>query len=166
MSGNVANKFSVPALFLIVRIIRSWNQTGQKHAGEPDIARNIFPAHNFLLWLLVLATYLNVGRRLLFSKQALIPRRIQSAISFTVCMAALRFKASFTSADAPELLTGLPRLFLILLDESSLVYQARAVFLGIGTILLVSVAAHVYQRLSLRNKDEGKTKPVCLANIC
>lgn len=146
----------MPVLLLIIRLIRSWNQTGQKHAGEPDIARNIFPAHTSLLWILVLVTYLNMARRLLLCKLPLIPQKISSTFSFTLCMVALRFKASFTGADAPELLIGLPRLFLVLMDESSLVDQARTVFLGIGTIMLVAVTVHTIQRHSLVKHNEGK----------
>jgi hypothetical protein len=68
----------------------------------------------------------------------------------------LRFKASFTSADAPELLMGLPRVFLILVDESSLLGQARVVFFGIGTITLVTITTRLYHRPLLEKQNEGK----------
>ena len=155
-SAKVFRKFSTPLLLLIIRVIRSWNQTGQKHAGEPDIARNILPAHTALLWLLVLVTYLNVARQLWLCKLPLIPQKIHSAFSFTLCMVALRFKASFTSADAPELLRGLPRPLLLLIDESSLVTQARVSFLGIGSLMLVAATAQVYHKASLYTHKQGK----------
>lgn len=155
-SINVPKKSSTPVLLLILRVIRSWNQTGQKHAGEPDIARNIFPSHTSLLWMLVVVTYLNIARRLSLCKRPPFRQKILSTFSFALCMVALRFKASFTSADAPELLIGLPRLFLALINESSLVYQARAVFLGIGAVMLVAVTTHVIQRVSLVKNHKGK----------
>ena len=155
-SAQISRKLSTSFLLLIIRVIRSWNQTGQKHAGEPDIARNIFPAHTSLLWILVFLTYLNMARRLLLCKLPPIPQEIRSAFSITLCMVALRFKASFTSADAPELLSGLPRFFLILIDDSSLVDQARAVFLGIGTVMFIAATTYVVQRLSLTMHNEGK----------
>ena len=148
----------IPVLLLSLRLIRSWNQTGQKHAGEPDIARNIFPVHTLLLWLLVVATYLDITRRLLLYKLPLIPQKIQSTLSFALCMTSLRFKASFASADAPELLMGLPRISLFLVDESSLVGQARVVFFGIGTIALVTITTHIYQRVTLRKNYKGKVE--------
>lgn len=151
-------KISTSVLLLILRIIRSWNQTGQKHAGEPDIARSILPAHTSLLWALVLVTYLTIARRLLLCKPPPIPQKLHSAFSLTLCMVALRFKASFTSADAPELLIGLPRRFLILIDESSLVDQARAVFLGIGIVIIIAISTHIVQRASLVKHNEGKIK--------
>lgn len=154
--AEVSRKFSAPILLLTIRVIRSWNQTGQKHAGEPDIARSIFPIHTSLLWLLVLMTYLNIARQLWLCKVPLIPQKIYSAFSFTLCIVALRFKASFTSADAPELLISLPQPFLILMDGSSLVNQARAVFLGIGIMMLVAVTAHIYQRFSVVKRNDGK----------
>lgn len=103
-------------------------------------------------------TYLNIVRQLLLCKVPLIPQKIYSAFSFTLCVVALRFKASFTSADAPELLIGLPRAFLFLINGSSLIDQARGVFLGIGTIILVAVIAHIYQRFSMGKRNEGKTE--------
>ena len=155
-STNVPRQLSTLILLLILRVIRSWNQTGQKHAGEPDIARNIFPSHTSLLWMPVFLTYLHIARRLLLCKVPLIPQKIYSTFSFVLCMVAFRFKVSFTSADAPELLKGLPRQFLTLTDESSLVVQAKAVFLGIGAVMLLAVTTRITQRLSLAKHDKGK----------
>ena len=155
---NVPRKLSISVLLLILRLIRSWNQTCQKHAGEPDIARNIFPSHTSLLWILVLATYLHIARRLLLCRLPLIPQKIYSIFSFILCMVALRFKASFTSADAPELLKGFPPLFLTLIDESSLVNQARAVFFGVGIVMLVAVTTRIAQRLSWVKQNECKNQ--------
>lgn len=104
----------------------------------------------------MLVTYLNIARRLLLCNLPRIPQKMYSTFSFALCMVALRFKASFTSADAPELLIGLPRLFFIYVDESSLVNQARAAFLGIGAIMLVAMAAHIIQRLSLVQHNTGR----------
>lgn len=73
-------------------------------------------------------------------------------------MMSLRFKASFASAEAPELLVGLPRIFLFLVDESSLLGQVRMVFFGIGTITFVIITTHVYQILLLKKSNEGKVK--------
>lgn len=116
---------------IIVRITRVWNQTGQKHAGEPDIARTVLPLHNFLLWLLVLATYLDVVQRL--SKRALpwASRHLSSAAAFVLGATAFSFKVAFTKADAPELLNGLQFLAFRPIEAASLVAQARAVFIGI-----------------------------------
>lgn len=158
VTTNVPRNLSAPLLLLVLRLIRSWNQTGQKHAGEPDIARSVLPSHTSLLWMLVLVTYLHIARRLLLCRVPLIPQKIHSTFSFILCMVALRFKASFTSADAPEILEGFPPLLLTLIDESSLVDQARAVFLGIGTVMFVAVTTRIAQRLSWVKQNEGKNQ--------
>ena len=43
---------------VLLRIIRAWNQTGQKWAGNPDIVSEILKPHPFLCAILVLLTYL------------------------------------------------------------------------------------------------------------
>lgn len=105
---------STAALLGVMRAVRAWNQTGQKHAGEPDIARNVLPAHNVALWIGVLLTYLFASHRLFrrLSKPAGGLSLAISGLSFWLCFAAFGFKARFTRADAPELLVGLePWLF-------------------------------------------------------
>lgn len=50
---------------VIVRIIRSWNQTGQKYAGGPDIASYLsLEEHSGWLWLLILINYCSLFERL------------------------------------------------------------------------------------------------------
>lgn len=140
----------------MLRLIRIWNQTGQKHAGEYDIARNFFPFHIFLLWLLVIATYLNLALRLSQRGLVLISKRISSVGFFVLCTAALKFKISFTSADAPELLIGLPRFLIRLMDDSSLVSQGRTVFISIGSAMVLSISAKLYWKSFSGKVDEGK----------
>ena len=129
-----------PRLVLLVthRIIRAWNQTGQKHAGEPDIARNLLPAHNYLLWILVSATYIDVIQHVSRYAISWASRRFATAASIPLGIAALGFKVAFTSADAPELLFGLERLILTPSEETFLVAQARAVFLCVGFMMIMT----------------------------
>jgi ethanolaminephosphotransferase len=56
-----------PALMALVlhRVIRRWNQTGQKYAGADDIVNSgIFHNNSFVLWGLIGATYMDVTLRL------------------------------------------------------------------------------------------------------
>ena len=141
-----------------MRVARRWNQTGQKHAGEPDIARSIFPKHISLLWILVYVTYLYIAWRLSRCTLPLLPGTISSAIFLTLCFAALRFKIAFVKADAPELLTGLPRLFIDSAEIVSLVLHCKAIFLGIGTLMSVAVSSKAFHRRSQKTDDISKTK--------
>lgn len=151
--GKISNNFSPPTLLFITRVARSWNQTGQKYAGEPDIARNIFPSHTITLWLLVIATYLYSAWRLSRCSLPPLPDKISSPIFLTLCLAALRFKTAFTHADAPELFIGLPRFFVALVENIPLAAHCRVVFLGLGTIISVAVFAKFYDKLVWRKND-------------
>lgn len=134
----------VVALVLALRIVRRWNQTGQKHAGASDIARTSLPAQAWMLWVLVVATYLDLARRLSRRGLPRASRHISAVCSISLCLAAFGFKVAFTHADAPELLLGFPRRLLTLLEAASLLTQARAVFLGLALFLLFTVLAVVY----------------------
>lgn len=153
---GLSHDFSAPTLLVVTRVARSWNQTGQKHAGEPDIAKSIFPSHASTLWLLVTLAYLDSALRLSRCRLPRVPGKISCAIFLTLCLAALRFKTAFTHADAPELFIGLPRFFLNLVENSSLVAHCRMVFLGIGTIISLAVLAKSYHKLVLRKNDIRK----------
>ena len=144
------------SLLVVLRIVRVWNQTGQKHAGEPDIARTVLPAHNILLWLLVLLTYLDVIQRLSRRVVPWASRHLATAASLTLGIAALGFKATFTKADAPELLEGLEYLVSRPMEEASLAAQARAVFSSIAIMVLLTSFPAVYQRIRGGRTAKGK----------
>ena len=144
-----------PILLLLVRVIRRWNQTGQKHAGGPDIVNFLCSTNPFLLWLLVLVAYLDAARRLSRCGLPLASRKISFAVFLSLCFAALRFKIAFTYIDAPELCIGLPKFLLESAGNTSLVGYCRIIFLVIGAIITVSVFAKVYYKLSGRSTGIG-----------
>ena len=124
-------------LLVAVRVTRRWNQTGQKWAGEPDIARTFFSGHKTTLWALVGATYLwnlqSLGSRA-FPR---LPQFVGVAIATTLSTAAITFKLAFTSEDSPELMAG-PAKALALAHKDlgvSLVSLARIVFIGLAAAL-------------------------------
>ena len=133
--------------------MRRWNQTGQKHAGATDIARTFLPIHTYILWVLVVATYLDLARRL--SRRGLphASRQISAACSISLCLAAFGFKVAFTDADAPELVLGFRCFFLRPMEVASLQTQARTVFLGIGLFLAFAILAEIYSRPVVASLD-------------
>ena len=141
----------VPALLTIHRILRRWNQTGQKHAGEPDIAKTFLPAHNILLWIAVTVTFLDISRRLAKFGLPGAPTRVAGCASIVLCLLAFGFKVAFTITDAPELLTGTPQYFWKAFEGTSLVSQARILLWG----LAFSMAYNVYQ--SIKQNSDSKT---------
>ena len=150
----------------ILRVIRVWNQTGQKHAGEPDIAKTFLPAHHSILWFLVLATYIDVVQRL--SRRALswASQHVSSAASLALGLIALSFKVEFTKADAPELLDGLhPLTFLPPMRAVSLIAQARALFVSIAALPLLTSFPAIYKRVSEAGKFEDIAQPPVDAGV-
>ena len=150
----------------ILRVIRVWNQTGQKHAGEPDIAKTFLPAHHSILWFLVLATYINVVQQL--SRRALswASQHVSSAASLALGIIALSFKVEFTRADAPELLDGLhPLTFLPPIRAVSLIAQARALFVSIAALPLLASFPAIYKRVLEARKLKDIAQPPVDAGV-
>ena len=148
--------FLAVSLLALLRIIRVWNQTGQKHAGEPDIAGTILPAHNLSLWLLVLVTYLDVIQRLSRRAVPWASRQFATAASLALGIAALGFKIAFTKADAPELLEGIEYIVLRPMEKASLVAQARAVFTSIAIMAVLTGVPPAYQKIRGERATEGR----------
>ncbi|KAJ4402279.1 major facilitator super transporter protein [Didymella pomorum] len=146
-----------PALLALAihRLVRRWNQTGQKFAGADDIVNSgIFHGNNsILLWVLVGATYLDVTNRIsrhiarsvvtldtpastsqLDSEPEQQHRMMGSLIATPLCVAAIVFKLAFTAKDAPELTYGLSEGIMERVEMLNLVDLARMVFGGIALV--------------------------------
>lgn len=114
-----------------MRLVRSWNQTGQKFAGEPDLVKIFLVSNPALLWCLVGATYLWIHRELARGFEAL-PDVVTTPCGIGLILSAFTFKASFTQEDAPELVIGFVRSLANIILVPSLVTRARAVFIGLA----------------------------------
>lgn len=144
-------------LLAILRLVRRWNQTGQKFAGEPDIARTFFPAHNFVLWVAVSATFLDITYRLSQRGLRQLAPWLARLFSITMCLTAYLFKVTFTNAEAPELLRDIPIPMRRQLEHMPLLTLARAVFLGIGLALGYNGALEYWKKSNNNKpKDAGK----------
>lgn len=155
-SWNFRETCSAASLLPVLRVLRAWNQTGQKYAGEADIAKTILSAHNFLLWSLVYATYADVIQRL--SRRAIpwASRHLSTAACIALGIAALQFKTAFINADAPELLFGLELLVPRSMEKVSLISQARAVFSIIATMVVLTSLPTIYQKILKKGSTPGK----------
>lgn len=123
-----------------MRVIRGWNQTGQKFAGEPDIVKTFLHTSPILLWFLIGTTYIWVHQNLIYGLSGF-PIWLSFAVSTGLVLAAFTFKVAFTLEDAPELVTGFARglLQLNFTHGASLVARARAVFMGIALLAACAV---------------------------
>ncbi|KAL1872778.1 hypothetical protein VTK73DRAFT_1328 [Phialemonium thermophilum] len=141
-SDGLNKKKVFPLLLALVatRVIRGWNQTGQKFAGEPDIVKTFINTNPVLLWSFIVSAYLWVYLELSFGFRDL-PDVIRVSGITALVLAAATFKLAFTNEDAPELVVGFLKSALHF-REASLVARARAVFIG----LAVAVAWQLYVR--------------------
>ena len=147
-------------LLAILRLFRRWNQTGQKLAGEPDIARTFFPAHNLTMWVAVTATFLDLTWRLSRRGFRQLAPWLATVISIILCLTAFLFKVAFTNAEAPELLRDIPIPIKRQLENTPLLTQARAVFLSLGLALGYNGALEFRQDRSKNRRDNaGKAAP-------
>jgi len=138
---------------LSLRLLRRWNQSGQKFAGASDIASSFRKDSSsaLVLWTLVLVTYLYLFLRILGSfRQADLDNIIGRSWAAVICAGSLVFKVAFTWNDEPELVEGLVAVIpvagqrrvmsLMLLD---LVFAARTVYLCIGAAFMYIVLMYI-----------------------
>ncbi|QSS62502.1 phosphoethanolamine transferase [Histoplasma capsulatum] len=145
------------------RIMRRWNQTGQKFAAESDITKTFFPSYTNVLWILVLLTYTDICQGMV--------RRTSSAgaasfsrLFFPILTSfALLFKLSFTAANSPELLQNvlISSHLVGSITGVSLITQARLVFTGIAIALVYVIYTHFQKKRTLKAflKIGGKDGP-------
>ncbi|KAK3380313.1 alkaline-phosphatase-like protein [Lasiosphaeria ovina] len=131
-NSRVSRELLALLALVCTRQLRSWNQTGQKFAGEPDTAKYLVTKDPTGLWLLVGATYFWIYRQLSHRLDGL-PAPLGIACASALILAALTFKVAFTQEDAPELVTGLPKVFMNFNPAQglSLISRARTIFLGL-----------------------------------
>ncbi|PNP41486.1 hypothetical protein TGAMA5MH_06587 [Trichoderma gamsii] len=112
-----------------LRLIRSWNQTGQKFAGEPDTVKTFLIPNPELLWVIITLTYTVVTLQTLQSLSlAGLPFILTTFVVPLLFSATLAFKLAFTAEDAPELVVGFAHRLLDILQGPSLIFRARIIF--------------------------------------
>ncbi|KAF5663684.1 ethanolaminephosphotransferase [Fusarium heterosporum] len=119
--------------FVALRLTRGWNQTGQKFAGNADIAKSFILTHPQLLWSILTLGYMIMSFRLLARLKSL-PSMVSTSITSVLLMSAYSFKLDFTSEDAPELVVGFARTLNDLLAGQSLLWRARTAFILLGVL--------------------------------
>ena len=146
-------------MLVIVRLIRAWNQTGQKFAGEPDIVKTFLQPNPFILWSLASIAYIWIHRMLIHGFNG-IPAPISYAAMTGSVLAAVSFKVHFTQEDAPELVVGFAKTVaeLEFTQGQPLVSQARAVFMALG-IATITALFYIIMRWRLSVTAPGTHEP-------
>lgn len=150
--SRVGHSSAVLWAAVTARIIRGWNQTGQKFAGEPDIVKIFLHPEPVRLWALIAITYLWLHRELLQGFDGM-PPSLSITGTTGLVLSAFAFKLAFTNEDAPELVAGFARSLIELTNGASLVMRAQAVFVGLVlatacVVYFVVTKNHVSKRMS------------------
>ncbi|KAK2594433.1 major facilitator super transporter protein [Conoideocrella luteorostrata] len=124
----------------IVRLIRSWNQTGQKFAGEQDVVELFIYPNPSILWVMIMLSYLTASLQLMSNIHDM-PYVVITSITSVLASSAFAFKLAFTVEDAPELVTGFAKKLNDAFRGQSLLSRARVVFM----ILLAVACLAAYQ---------------------
>ncbi|PTB66568.1 alkaline phosphatase-like protein [Trichoderma citrinoviride] len=126
-SSRLSSIASHVASLAALRLIRSWNQTGQKYAGEPDTVKTFLIPHPELLWALITLAYVVVNFQTLQSLSGM-PYVLATSLLPALFLATFTFKLAFTAEDAPELVVGFARSLLDIFQGPTLILRARIVF--------------------------------------
>ncbi|KAL4766929.1 alkaline-phosphatase-like protein [Aspergillus nidulans var. acristatus] len=129
--------YLLPAAILAIshRFMRRWNQTGQKFAAEPDIARSYLPSHRINLWLLIVVTYADVCLHLM---DDLSPSLIWRLLCLAVTAMCFTFKLVFAASESPELLNETTvQTVATFMDGITLVLYARVAMGGIALLFML-----------------------------
>ncbi|KAG9196210.1 ethanolaminephosphotransferase [Alternaria panax] len=166
-----------PAIMTLAihRVVRRWNQTGQKYAGADDIVNSgsFHGNASVILWILIGATYMDITIRLARHVARSIAtfdteqkhhsveiestdqnRMFGTIAVLPLCGTALIFKLAFTVKDAPELTYGLSTGLVEKAEMLQLVGLARMVFGGL--LLSGTWIAFAEWTRSQRRKRRGK----------
>ncbi|EMD67743.1 hypothetical protein COCSADRAFT_111827 [Bipolaris sorokiniana ND90Pr] len=166
-----------PAIMALAvhRIIRRWNQTGQKYAGADDIVNSglFHGRYSAILWIFIGVTYMDLTIRLArhvarsvatfdsdqkartVELESTDQHRLLGTIAvLPLCGTAFVFKLAFTAKDAPEMTSGINADLMAKIDTLELVGLARMVF---GGVLLSGVwIAFAEWTRSNRRKARGR----------
>jgi ethanolaminephosphotransferase len=123
-----------------IRLMRSWNQTGQKFAGESDIVKRFVAPFPDQLWILVCAMYMMVAFQIFLSSGGIPFENTIFVLVVTLVASALKFKLAFTAEDAPELVSGFAEVLKGVSRELTLLTRARIVF----ALLVALVGFSIY----------------------
>lgn len=115
------------------RLIRSWNQTGQKFAGDADLVKVFLAPRPLLLWTIVTTTYVVVAWQIFQAAGKGLPGVLASSLASGLLSVAFVFKIVFTLEDAPEQVGA---------AAETLRYYCR-------TVALVSCARYVFAMLAI-----------------
>lgn len=143
---NFTDGFDWVISMVIVRIIRSWNQTGQKYAGSPDISSYLSrPENSPFLWFLIIVYYGSLFERLWKGAFHNVNKMGGFILSFTTIASSVAFEVNMycqAGGSVPSVLKKIVAYDSVSLEEdpSKIVSFARLSFFIIGMGMLYEVS--------------------------
>jgi ethanolaminephosphotransferase len=150
LSHSLLRICGAAALTVSHRILRRWNQTGQKFAAEPDIARTYFPNHQGTLWALVMMAYADIYLSL--THKSSVSSFLWCLTCLAVTVVAFTYKLAFAATESPELITEfVPSHIATALKGVPLILYARLVMFGI--LMLWAVGAKFRRKRGMHSSS-------------
>lgn len=113
----------------LVRLIRAWNQTGQKYAGGPDIAKALASdEYNNFLWILIVIHYGSLIEKLWKGTLIDLPQMAAFTFSFTTIVSSLCFKVNVAIESGEKIPRVLNILKMSSTDPVNLIHLAQISF--------------------------------------
>lgn len=148
-TGSTPSSFlTSSALLLLSRMLRRWNQSGQKYAGAPDIARSFLPRNSLVMLSLVVIAFGQIYRNLMASayKSAGLSVVRARLLAGTLVALVFSFKAVFSLNEAPEIWGSWAQPLLEISQQGpGLIGLAQLAFTAIGISLVASISLQVKQ---------------------
>ena len=134
---RLSSAVSIMLTTLLFGVVRKWNQTGQKYAGDSDVLGEAIKPNAFFLWTLNIIAYSVFSRNLSERATQWIQAKQMGVLPVLVAMSALIFKVAFTAADAPELVERVAflRPLVSFTGKYPLVNLARVCFMGLAQLM-------------------------------
>ena len=148
MGSTPSRLLTSSMLLLLSRLLRRWNQSGQKYAGAPDIARSFLPLNPLAMLSLIVMTFGQIYRNLMTSayKSAGLSMARVRLLAGTLVALVFSFKAVFSLNEAPEIWgSWAPPLLKISQQGPDLIDLAHLAFTGTGISLVASLFLQVKQ---------------------
>jgi ethanolamine phosphate transferase 2 subunit G len=134
---RLTSPISLLLVTVLFGIVRRWNQTGQKYAGDPDLLTQAITPNPFFLWTLIIITYSVFSRNLSQRATKWMGSKQMGILPVLVVISAFLFKVAFTAADAPELTNQVLvlRPLVSFTHRYPLLNLARVCFTGLAQLL-------------------------------
>lgn len=160
MKTTMLNTGHVLLALLVLRVLRGWNQTGQKYAGQPDLLKTYLIPNPSLLWSLIMCEYFHVLIRMFRHLSDLLKSKLLAGLwTLLITPVALGFKMAFTAQDAPEI-SPYSRLDARLIShvakgllEMSLAQRAQLVFIAVGFLFFFAMHAMLSEPLPSKRRS-------------